>query len=103
MGDVSFQPTPSAGGNSVSAGAASDVKTFAAATLLTFSAGMIVLIGYALAGGFGAFLGIIGAVFGVVWWKDLHGKVFPRDLPNNSVIGAAVAAGLLAFFVFVLA
>lgn len=92
---MSSQPPASAGANRVSAGAASDTKTFAAAALITFAAGMIVLIGYILAGGFGGFLGLIGAIFGVVWWKNLHGKVFPRDLPVSHVLGLAGAAGVL--------
>lgn len=82
-------------GNRVSAGPASDVKTFVAAGLLTFTAGLLVLIGYIMAGGFGGFLGIIGAVFGVVWWKGVHGKVFPRDLPGKSMAGLVVAGALL--------
>ncbi|WP_091674250.1 hypothetical protein [Amycolatopsis marina] len=100
---MTYQPAQPARGGSVSAGAASDAKTFGAAALLTFSAGMVVLLGYLLVGGFGAFLGIIGAVFGIVWWKGLHGKVFPRDLPNSSVLGAAVASAVLALVVVMLA
>lgn len=103
MADVSIQPQRPHGGTSVSAGAASDAKTFAAAALLTFAAGMIVLIGYIMAGGFGGFLGIIGAVFGVVWWKNLHGKVFPRDLPAKSLVGLLVTAAALFGLSYVMA
>jgi hypothetical protein len=90
-------------GNTVSAGPASDVRTFAAAALLTYTAGVLVLVGYILLSGvFGGILGLIGAVFGVVWWRSLHGKVFPRDLPLRSVIILAVVGAALTLLSFVL-
>lgn len=92
---MSQQPLQPAGGNRVSAGPASDLKTLVAAALLTFAAGMLVLIGYIMAGGFGGFLGLIGAAFGIVWWKNLHGKVFPRDLSGTHVVGLTVASAAL--------
>ncbi|MEU6643825.1 hypothetical protein ABZ863_14905 [Saccharomonospora sp. NPDC046836] len=100
---MSHQPQRPSGRNSVSAGTASDVKTFAAAALLTFAAGALTLVGYVMAGGFGGFLGIIGAVFGVVWWKNLHGKVFPRDLPGRSLAGLLAAAAVLFGFAYLIA
>ncbi|WP_199430216.1 hypothetical protein [Qaidamihabitans albus] len=103
MDAVTYQPSRPPPGNGVSAGPASDAKTFAAAALLTFAAGMLVLIGYIMAGGFGGFLGIIGAVFGVVWWKGLHEKVFPRDLPGASMAGLAVAALVLLGLAYMMA
>lgn len=87
-------------GNRVSAGPASDVKTFVAAAMLTFTAGVVVLIGYLMAGGFGGFMGIIGAVFGVVWWKGVHGKVFPKDLPSVSLMLLGVVGLLLVGLVY---
>ncbi|GHF84463.1 membrane associated rhomboid family serine protease [Amycolatopsis bartoniae] len=87
--------------NSVSAGAASDVKTLGAAALLTYSAGVLLLVGYLLLGVFGAILGAVGAVFGVIWWRRTHDdKVFPRDLSVKSLVVlvvVAVAVTLLAF------
>ncbi len=74
---VTSQPAPTTG----SAGA----KTFVTATMLTFTGGMLVLIGYIMVGGFGIFLGLVGAVFGVLWWKDLHDGVVPAQLPTKSV------------------
>ncbi|ASR34844.1 hypothetical protein BAY61_07490 [Prauserella marina] len=100
---MTYQPQPSPGGNSVSAGPASDFKTFGAAALLTFAAGEIVLIGYIMAGGFGAFLGIIGAAFGIVWWKNQHGKVFPRDLSGSHLGGLAVVAVVLLGIAYLMA
>lgn len=72
--------------NSVSAGAGSDAKAFGAAALLTFTCGMIALIGYMMIGGLGIVLGIIGIVFGLVWWKGHHERMLPRDLPTKSLV-----------------
>lgn len=89
-------PVPETPGNAVSAGTASDVRTFAAAALLTYAGGVLMLDGYILlSGAFGAILGLLGAVFGVLWWRNAHQAVFPRDLPNRSVIILAVVAALL--------
>ncbi|OZM70033.1 hypothetical protein CFN78_27525 [Amycolatopsis antarctica] len=85
--------------HSVAKGGGEDVKTFATAALLTFSAGMLVLIGTLLIGGFGTFLGIVAAVLGVVWWRSVNEKVFPRTLPNSSMITLAVATGVLGLLV----
>ncbi|MCP2252302.1 hypothetical protein LY13_001041 [Prauserella aidingensis] len=78
------QPSPSGGG----------FLTLAGAALLTFAAGMAVLIGYLMIGGFGAFIGIVGAIFGIVWLAGVHGgKVFPREgFPVRSVAGLAAAS-----------
>ena len=83
--------------NSVSAGTASDVKTFAAAALLTYSGGALMLVGYILlSGAFGAILGLVGAVFGVIWWRSAHDKkVFPRDLSRKSLVILVVAGVVL--------
>ncbi|KMS86343.1 hypothetical protein ACZ91_37340 [Streptomyces regensis] len=74
-----------------------DLKTLAGAALLTFAGGMVVLIGYLMIGGFGAFIGIFGAIFGIVWLAGVHGgKVFPREgFPTQSLVGAAVASAVL--------
>lgn len=95
-------PEPAVG-NSVSAGRASDVKTFAAAVLLTFGAGMLVLVGYLLLDSFfGGFLGAVGAVFAVIWWRSVHEKVFPRDIPAKSIIILAVINAVLGVITFLL-
>jgi membrane associated rhomboid family serine protease len=90
--------------NSVSAGPASDVRTFLAAALLTYAGGALMLVGYVLLSGvFGAILGLVGAVFGVVWWRNLHDKkAFPRNLPAKSLIILAVVAAVLTVLAFVL-
>lgn len=79
-------------------GAAADVKTFAAAVLLTFGVGMLGMVGWAvLDSGFGGFLGLVGGVFAVFWWRHVHGgKVFPRVLPTKSVVLLAVVNVVLA-------
>ncbi|HVV08793.1 hypothetical protein [Amycolatopsis sp.] len=89
--------------NSVSAGTGSDVRTFAAALLLTYGAGTLILVGYLLLSGvFGGILGLVAAVFGVVWWRSLHDKVFPRDLPVKSVVILFVVDVVLTVLAFVL-
>ena len=89
--------------NSVSAGTGSDVRTFGAAALLTFGAGVLVLDGYiVLSGVFGGILGLVGAVFGIVWWRHKHDKVFPRDLPTKSIVILAVVDVVLTVLAFVL-
>lgn len=79
------QPQPQPPANRVSAGPASDAKAFFATVLLTFISGMIVMIGYIMIGGFGIFLGLVGVVFILVWWKERHGRVLPRNLPGTSL------------------
>ncbi|MCP2234850.1 hypothetical protein [Prauserella halophila] len=73
------------------------LATLAGAALLTFAGGMAVLIGYLMIGGFGAFIGIFGAIFGFVWLAGVHGgKVFPREgFPTKSLGGLAAASVVL--------
>ncbi|WP_326569500.1 hypothetical protein VSH64_00115 [Amycolatopsis rhabdoformis] len=74
-----------------------DVKTFATAVLLTFGAGLLAMDGWALlSSGFGAFLGLVAAGFGIYWWRSLHGQVFARNLPTRSVIILLVVNVVLA-------
>jgi hypothetical protein len=93
-----------AGGNSVSAGTASDIKTFVAAALLPYGGGMLVLVGYLLLDGvFGGFLGLIVAVLGAVWWRNTHDKkFFPRDLPAKSMVILVVVDIVLTGLTFLL-
>ncbi|WP_033295552.1 hypothetical protein [Amycolatopsis jejuensis] len=68
-------------------GAGPDVKTFGSAALLTFGAGMLGMVGWGLlSSGFGFFLGLVAAGFGIYWWKSLHGRVFPQPVPTRSVV-----------------
>ncbi len=92
---MTSQPQPSSVPNSVSAGPASDAKAFGAAALLTFASGMVALIGFVLVHVFGVILAIAGIVFGLVWWKERHGQMLPRDLPGKSVASLAVVSLLL--------
>ena len=74
-----------------------DIKTFVAAVLLTFGVGLLGMVGWAvLDSGFGGFLGLVGGVFGVVWWRKIHGKAFPKVLPTKSVVVLAVVNAVLA-------
>jgi hypothetical protein len=91
--------------NSVSAGPGSDVGALLVAALLTYSGGVLMLVGYLLLDGvFGAILGIVAAVFGVVWWRKVHDdKVFPRRVKPQGVIILAVVGALLTIAAFALA
>lgn len=88
------QPTDSGAQSSPSGGG---LATLGGAAFLTFAAGMVVLIGYLMIGGFGAFIGIVGAIFGVTWLAGVHGgKVFPRaGFPPKSLAGLAMTAVVL--------
>ncbi len=78
-------------------GTGADVKTFATAVLLTFGAGLLGMVGWAvLDSGFGGFLGLVGAFFAIFWWRHKHGKVFPREVPAKSVVLLAVVNVVLA-------
>jgi hypothetical protein len=67
--------------------AGQDVKTFATAVLLTFGVGLLGMVGWAVLGsGFGGFLGLLGGLFGVLWWRHAHGKVVPENLKTRSVL-----------------
>ncbi|NKQ56515.1 hypothetical protein HFP15_26920 [Amycolatopsis sp. K13G38] len=88
--------------NSVSAGTGSDVRTFLAAALLTFGTGVLVLDGYIMLDVFGGILGLVGAVFGIVWWRSKFDKVFPRDLPVKAVVILAVVDAVLTLLAFLL-
>ncbi|GAB3168196.1 hypothetical protein [Amycolatopsis sp. NPDC004378] len=85
--------------------AGADVKTFVTAVLLTFGVGLLGMVGWAvLSSGFGGFLGLVAGVFGVVWWRTVHGKVvFPKVIPTKSVVILAVVNAVLALILFLLA
>ncbi|WP_344867965.1 hypothetical protein [Amycolatopsis ultiminotia] len=77
-------------------GIGTDVKTFATAVLLTFGAGMLGMVGWGLLGsGFGFFLGLVAAGFGIYWWHSLHGSVISSTLPVRSVVLLFVVDALL--------
>lgn len=91
--------------NSVSAGTGSDVRTLLAAALLTYAGGVLMLVGYLLLSGvFGAILGLVGAVFGVVAWRKVHDdRVFPRDLPVKSLLILVAVGAVLTVLAFAMA
>jgi hypothetical protein len=94
----STEPVPRA------SGAGADVKTFVTAVLLTFGVGLLGMVGWAvLSSGFGGFLGLVAGVFGVVWWRKIHGKAFPRVLPTKSVVILAVVNAVLALVLILMA
>jgi hypothetical protein len=84
--------------------AGADVKTFVTAVLLTFGVGLLGMVGWAVLGsGFGGFLGLVGGAFGVVWWRKIHGKAFPRVVPTKSVVVLAVVIAVLTLVLFLTA
>ncbi len=98
---VTSQPQPSPEHspdyNSVSAGAASDAKAFFAAALLTFASGMVVLIGFIMAGGFGVLLGIVFSVPIAIVIGERYGRMLPRDLSAGALIALTVGSFLMFF------
>ncbi|MEU5263656.1 hypothetical protein [Amycolatopsis sp. NPDC021455] len=81
-----------------------DIKTFVTAVLLTFGVGLLGMVGWAvLDSGFGGFLGLVGGVFGVVWWRKVHGKAFPKVIPTKSVVVLAVVNAVLALILLLTA
>jgi hypothetical protein len=94
---VTFDPAQPARSDGAPDGTASAVKTFVTAALLTFGAGLLLMVGYALLNSFfGALLGILAAIFGIVWWKNIHDQVFPAVVPTRSVVILAVVNVVLA-------
>ena len=81
--------------NTVSAGTGSDVRTFVAAALLTYGTGVFVLDGYILLGVFGGILGLVAAGLCILWWRNKHTTVFPRDLPARSLVILTVVDAVL--------
>jgi len=102
MGGVTYNMPQPTGSTQVSTDGASGAKTFTAAALLTFSSGMLMLIGYLLIGGFGVFLGIVAAVLGVLWWRSANDKMFPANLKKSSLISVTVASAVLGLIVFLM-
>jgi hypothetical protein len=81
--------------------AGTDVKTFATAVLLTFGTGLLMMVGNGLLSSFfGAILGLVAAVFGIVFWKNRLGKVFPDVVPAKGLIILAVINVVLAVGLF---
>ncbi|RJQ88277.1 hypothetical protein [Amycolatopsis panacis] len=80
-----------------------DVKTFATAVLLTFGAGMLGMVGWGLlSSGFGFFLGLVAAGFGLYWWRSLHGGVITAKLPTRSVVVLFVVDAILMVALFLM-
>lgn len=91
--------------NSVSTRTASDVRAVVAAALLTYAGGVLMLVGYILLSGvFGGILGLVGAVFGVVWWRKAHNdQIFPRELSTKSLLILVAVGAVLTVLAFVMA
>ena len=103
MNKVTYNHAQPARSEGTSAGPATDVKTFATAVLLTFGTGLLMMVGDGLLGSFfGTVLGLVAAIFGIVFWKNQHGKVFPPAIPTRSVIILVVIDVLLGLGLFLL-
>ncbi|MFD2493504.1 hypothetical protein [Amycolatopsis jiangsuensis] len=95
---------PSQSAQLAKTGTGTDVKTFATAVLLTFGAGMLAMVGWGLLGsGFGFFLGLVAAGFGLYWWHSLHGSLISAKLPARSVVLLFVADAILMVALLLLA
>lgn len=98
---MTYNPAQPARAESGKNGAGTDVKTFAASLLLTFGSGLLMMVGWALLdSGFGAFLGLVAAGFGIFWWSRVQGKVLPPALSTRAVlllagVNVALAVALL--------
>jgi hypothetical protein len=79
-----------------------DALAAALAALMPLGAGLLVVLGYAWIGVFGAILGAIGAVAWAFWWRNKHQAFFPGDLRGGSVGGVAALIALIGLL-FVLA
>ncbi len=98
------QMQPASPAQPAAPGAGADIKTFATAVLLTFGTGLLMMDGWALLdSGFGAFLGLVGGVFGIFWWRHVHGRVFPRALSTKAVVILAVINVALALLLLLVA
>jgi hypothetical protein len=64
--------------------------------LLTISAGLAVLVGWAWIGGFGVVLGLVADVAGMAWLRQRYGAVIPRDAGGGALLHVLVAAVMLA-------
>lgn len=85
-------------------GLASDLRIVAAAALLTFGSGVLMLIGYLMVGAFGVLLALFGAGLGWSWWSGQHGgKLFPRELPTSSLTTLAAVTGFLTLVMLLMA
>jgi hypothetical protein len=82
--------------------AAGDVVVFLVSALLPLGFGLAVILGMLLLDGFGAFLGIIGGLFGLGWWHSQHKALVPRDASTKSVVVLAVVVAALLTLVLVL-
>nr|WP_042189594.1 hypothetical protein [Kibdelosporangium sp. MJ126-NF4]CEL18776.1 hypothetical protein [Kibdelosporangium sp. MJ126-NF4]CTQ96371.1 hypothetical protein [Kibdelosporangium sp. MJ126-NF4] len=90
------------GENAVSAGTGSDVRVAILGAVMPFGLGLLVLLGYAWLGFFGAVLGVLGAVWWAVWWRRKHDKkFFPRDVEGGPFVFTLVLTVIL--FVLTLA
>jgi len=68
--------------------------------LLPLVLGLAILVPWVWLGGFGIFLGLIGDVAWLFWWRQKRGGVFPPDVSAGTLakmVVAVVVLGGLAF------
>ncbi|QIZ36640.1 hypothetical protein [Saccharopolyspora sp. ASAGF58] len=71
------------------------------AALMPLGGGLLVMLGYAWIGIFGAILGLAGAAGWAFWWRNKHKTFFPKDLRGGSVGGIGGIVAVIAFLLFV--
>lgn len=91
-------------GKSVSRARTSELRTFLAPALLTYGAGVLVLLTYLLLGnGFGIVLGLIAVGLALAWWRNVAGRMIPEPVPAKGLVVLAVLSAVFTVLSFLLA
>ena len=77
-----------------------DAQAAALAALMPLGGGVLIALGYAWLGAFGAVLAVAGVVWWAFWWRGKHGRFFPKDLRGGSVARLAVFVCVITVMLF---